>query len=312
MAEAPKPIVTPAKKGAAEVKERKDLTRQIWAASGGATAVMVLIAILDGLGEQTGLTFIPFEPVDWGIFALLTMIGPYGFYKASQESRIKQIEKRLPDFLRDVAEAGRFGMTLAEAIVTASTGRYGLLTPEIKKMAAQIDWGVPAGEAIRLFSERVDTPLVNRMSSIIIKASDAGGNVADVLTMVSHDSRETIITQEERRITMSTYLAVIYIAYFVFIVTIVIMNATFIPKIEQAARTVNEQAEGLGAALPITLEVEAIPLVQFAFLLSVLVHAVGDGVLAGVLQTGSVPNGLRHAFIMALMGFVILRVLAPT
>lgn len=312
MAEVPRPVVSVPGKGAAPPKERKDLTPKIWAASGVLVVVFVVLAILDGLQEQTGVKVIPFEPVDWGIFALLAMIGPYGFYKAAQESRIKQIEKRLPDFLRDVAEAGRFGMTLADAIVVASSGRYGLLTPEIKKMAAQIDWGVPAGEAIRLFSQRVDTPLVNRMGSIIIKASDAGGNVADVLTMVSHDSRETILTQEERRITMSTYLAVIYIAYFVFIVTIVIMNATFIPKIEQAARTVNEQAEGLGAALPITLKVEAIPQVQLAFLLSVLVHAVGDGILAGVLQSGSIPNGMRHAFIMTLAGFLVLRVLAPT
>jgi len=32
-------------------------------------------------------------------------------------------------------------MTLADAIVVASAGRYGELTPEIKKMAAQIGGG---------------------------------------------------------------------------------------------------------------------------------------------------------------------------
>ena len=43
--------------------------------------------------------------------------------------KIKEIEDRLPDFLRDVAEAGRFGMTLAEAIKVASRGRYGRPDP---------------------------------------------------------------------------------------------------------------------------------------------------------------------------------------
>jgi hypothetical protein len=97
------------------------------------------------------------------VFALLAFIGPIGFYKARQAANIKAIERRLPDFLRDVAEAGRFGMTLAEAIVVSSRGRYGKLTPEIEKMAAQIRWGVPATEALRLLTERVKTPAVGRI-----------------------------------------------------------------------------------------------------------------------------------------------------
>src|SRR6266566_2529464 len=88
---------------------------------------------------------------------------------------------------------------------------------EIKKMAAQISWGVPATEALRLFSERVKTPMVQRVIAIIVKSSDAGGDVADVLTMVSHDTKENQLTEDERRIAMSTYIAVIYISFMVFL-----------------------------------------------------------------------------------------------
>src|SRR5207253_3019611 len=83
-------------------------------------------------------------------------------FLAKRQREIKQVERRLPDFLRDVAEAGRFGMTLADAIVVSSSGRYGKLTPEIKKMAAQITWGVHATEALRLLATRVKTPMVER------------------------------------------------------------------------------------------------------------------------------------------------------
>src|SRR6266704_1168842 len=184
----------------------------------------------------------------WLVVATLGLIGPYGFYVAKLQREVKQIERRLPDFLRDVAEAGRFGMTLAEAIVVSSGGRYGKLTPEIKKMAAQITWGVPATEALRLFADRVKTPMVGRVVAIIVKSSDAGGDVADVLTMVSHDTKENQLTEDERRIAMSTYIAVIYISF--------------------------------------------------------IVHGLGDGILAGVLDTGSIPNGLRHSFVMLLIGFL--------
>jgi flagellar protein FlaJ len=287
--------------------EAADRTRQLLGISAGLMALCAFLAFLDGIGSVQ----LPLEPVDWVIFGMLAFFGPLGFYMSTKEKHTREIETRLPDFLRDVAEAGRFGMTLADAIVIASTGRYGRLTPEIKKMAAQIEWGVPASEAIRLFAERVKTPLVNRMSSIIRKANDAGGNVADVLSMVSHDAKESILTQEERNVTMSTYVMVVYISFFVFIATILILQLQFLPKMEEAGRTVSEAAEeqGLTEIPGVNIQVSVIADVSFIFLLSVVVHAVGDGILAGVIQSGSIPIGMRHSFIMLLAGFLMLRVL---
>lgn len=287
--------------------EKVDLTKTLLGASIGVAALFIFMAIVDYIGSLK----LPLDPIDWAIFATAAMIGPYGFYASTKEKHVREIETRLPDFLRDVAEAGRFGMTLADAIVVASSGRYGRLTPEIKKMAAQIEWGVPASEAIRLFSERVKTPLVTRMASIIMKANDAGGNVADVLSMVSHDAKETILTQEERGVTMQTYVLVIYIAFFVFIATILILQGQFLPKMEQAGKQVSEQAEkqGLGEIPGVSIQTDIIPTVSFIFLLSVVVHAIGDGLLAGVIQKGSIPIGMRHSFIMLIAGFLSLRVI---
>ncbi len=288
-------------------QEKVDMTKPLLGASFGLLAVFGFMGFIDMIGSVK----LPFEPVDYMIFGMLALLGPYGFYASKKEKIIHDIETRLPDFLRDVAEAGRFGMTLADAIVVASSGRYGRLTPEIKKMAAQIEWGVPATEAIRLFSERVKTPLVARMTSIIMKANDAGGNVADVLSMVSHDAKETILTQEERGVTMQTYVLVIYIAYFVFIATILILQGQFLPKMEEAGRQVSKQAAdaGIGDIPGVNIQTDIIPTISFIFLLSVLVHAIGDGILAGVIQNGSIPIGMRHSFIMLVAGFVMLRLL---
>ncbi|MCU0860333.1 MAG: type II secretion system F family protein [Thermoplasmata archaeon] len=287
--------------------EKADKTRTILGVSLALVGVFGFMALIDSMGSLA----LPFDPIDYVIFALLALLGPYGFYVSTKERNVKEIETRLPDFLRDVAEAGRFGMTLADSIVVASTGRYGKLTPEIKKMSAQIEWGVPASEAIRLFSERVKTPLVVRMASIIRKANDAGGNVADVLTMVSHDAKEAILTQEERNLTMSTYVMVVYISFFVFIATILILNLQFLPKMEEAGTTVSEAAKDMGITeIPgVNIKVSVIEDVGFVFLLAVVVHAVGDGLLAGVIQKGSFPIGMRHSFIMLMAGFLMLRVL---
>jgi len=243
--------------------------------------------------------------LNWFVIAILGFIGPYGFFLAKRHREIKLIERRLPDFLRDVAEAGRFGMTLADSIVVSSGGRYGKLTPEIKKMAAQITWGVPATEALRLFANRVQTPMVARVVAIIVKSSDAGGDVADVLTMVSHDTKEKQLTEDERRIAMSTYIAVIYISFMVFLVTIWILNVTFLPKMLEASGALEEGAGGaLGGASPLASNLpEVVYNIKVAFFIATIVHAVGDGILAGVLDTGKIPNGMRHSFIMLLIAF---------
>lgn len=263
--------------------------------------ILFAMGFLDYIGGiDTGLLWIDFVAL-----GLMAICGPYGFYATSKHKKIKEIESRLPDFLRDVAEAGRFGMTLAEAVKVASRGRYGTLTPEIRRMAAQIDWGVPAGEAMRLFSERVDTPLTNRMMSIIVKANDAGGNVADVLTMVAHDAREVMLAEEERKISMATYTVVIYVAFMVFLATIFILNSTFLPKMEEAGASVAEGAQAAGITnMPATIQTDIIPTVQLIFIVSVVIHAFGDGILAGVLQDGRIANGMRHSFIMLLIGLI--------
>ncbi len=247
--------------------------------------------------------------LNWLVIAIMGFIGPYGFYTARKQREIKQIERRLPDFLRDVAEAGRFGMTLAEAIVVSSGGRYGKLTPEIKKMAAQISWGVPATEALRLFAERVKTPMVQRVVAIIVKSSDAGGDVADVLTMVSHDTKENQLTEDERRIAMSTYIAVIYISFLVFLVTIWILNVTFLPKMLEASGALGG-ATVIGGASPLAENLpQVVYQIRIAFFIATIVHGLGDGILAGVLDNGKIPTGLRHSFVMLLIALFFFMVI---
>jgi flagellar protein FlaJ len=283
--------------------KKRDYSKLLLTVGVVAMVFFAFLAVVDGIGGlETGL-----EWIDWVALGLMALCGPYGFYTTYQFKRIREIESRLPDFLRDVAEGGRFGMTLAESIKVSSRGRYGRLTPEIQRMAAQIDWGVPATDAIKLFIDRVDTPLVRRMTSIVIKANDAGGNVADVLEMVAHDARETLLNRNERSIAMSTYTVVIYVAFAVFLATIFILNSTFLPRMVEAGSQISEDAPDIGG-VPVEIQSDVIPQVQLIFVIAVVIHAFGDGILAGVLQDGRIANGFRHSFIMLLIGLIGTRV----
>jgi len=280
--------------------------KEVLIASAIGGSMIAFVAVLGAIG----IDWVPLDPLDWAMISAMVFVGPFGFYVSHKQKQIERIERRLPDFLRDVSEAGRFGMTLSEAIVVSARGRYGELTPEIKKMAAQIKWGVPANKALKLFSERVNTDLVNRVVAIITKANEAGGNVADVLNMVSQDAKEVHRSEDEQKIAMTSYLAVIYISFAVFIVVIIILNTQFLTQMEQAgAQMETGEAADVGGADMAQIEVEHIPVIRYIFALAVFAHAVGDGIVAGVLQTGKISNGMKHSFILLAIGFISLRVL---
>jgi len=64
-------------------------------------------------------------------------------------------------------------------------------------------------------------------------------------------------------------------------------------------------SSALGGQSPIA---ENLPSVIFnikvAFFIAVFVHGLGDGILAGVLDNGKIPNGLKHSFLMLLIAVV--------
>ena len=80
------------------------------------------------------------------------MLAPAGIQNLMTRSRVNAIESRLPDFLRDVAEASKCGSNWADSIVVAAEGEYGVLTEDIKQIAAQIEWGVSVDETLEQFS----------------------------------------------------------------------------------------------------------------------------------------------------------------
>ncbi len=302
-----------------EESETHELPPEKIALFAGIAVGIVLFVV--GIMNLTGAITILFAPgeaagvnpcLDFVVLGLIAMMAPYGFIRSRQLGRIEEIEKRLPDFLRDVAEAGRFGMTLPDAIITASKGRYGLLTEEIKRMASQLEWGVPVSTALTLFEERVPTPLVRRVVSIVTRANEAGGNVADVLNMVARNAREDQLNFEARKITMLTYVTVIYISFFVFLFTVLILAADFLPAMISAGQSVQSSAinsGGSGAA--VSLEFQFVPSLFLAFLVAVIAHAVGDGIMAGILHNARFSDGLRHATILLAVGWIMMRFVVP-
>jgi flagellar protein FlaJ len=216
--------------------------------------------------------------------------------------RVRKIDERFPDFVRDLAESRRAGMTFTKAIMHSSKGNYGLLTDEIKKIAQQISWGSSVNEALSAFASRVNTKLIRRTISLIIEAGHSGGNVADVLDAASKDAREIRLLEMERRASMLSYVAVIYVGMIVFLAIIAILSSTLIPAMTtQNSAGMATVVQGGGG-----IKQEDITPV---FFLATLIQGAGMGIVTGVFEEGNAIAGVKHSFIMVLITWIVFKFL---
>lgn len=239
--------------------------------------------------------------IDFFSLSVLIGVGPYGFWVARRARRIRRLEERFPDFLRDVAASHRGGLTLSNSVSIAAKGEYGELTPEIRKMADQLSWNVPFNEALESLMDRVRTPLIQRAITLIIEASRSGGSTTDVLLAAARDAREIKNLENERRQTMGLYTMIIYITFFVFLTVAAVLYGQFVPEIVKATGAASGRdaaAAGLGTDAPSLGEYRAF------YFMAAVAQSIGNGLVGGLFQTGKVEGGLRHAFLMLAFTYV--------
>ncbi|MEK6986075.1 MAG: type II secretion system F family protein [Candidatus Thermoplasmatota archaeon] len=280
-------------------KARRSIYAVTGALSLGAFVIMV--------GTAMGLAPFPAKfATDWFLVALLFGAGPFAYFRNRDLKRIEQINQKFPDFLRDLAESARAGMTLPRALMNASRGTYGTLSEEIKIMAAQVEWGVSFDEAIRRFADRIGSPLIHRITQLIVEAQRSGGSVVDVLAAASTDAREIQQIVESRNQQMSAYSMVIYISFFVFLAVVLVLQAQFIPAFKVAV----DAATGSGAP-----QVGGLKFKQFEpedfntlFFHAGIAQAIGGGLVGGVLTRGKAIAGMNSIVIMIVCSWLAFRV----
>jgi flagellar protein FlaJ len=195
-------------------------------------------------------------------------------------------------------------MTFTKAILFGSKGNYGILTPEIQKISQQVSWGGSVTDALIAFSKRVNTKSIRRTISLIVEASNSGGNVADVLDVAAKDAREIKMLEAERKTNMASYVVVIYVGMFVFLAIVLILCTSFIP-----AMVGGEGSQGMaglmgGGGGGISQEG-----ITGVFYLACLVQAFGSALVAGVFEDGQFSSSIKHIFIMVLLTWLSFKML---
>jgi flagellar protein FlaJ len=230
---------------------------------------------------------------DFVFFAVIIAVSPPSVLNYIDYKWRKAIDEHLPDLFRSIVQAQETGMTLPQALEEASKRDYGPLTTELKKMNAQISWGSSFEEALQASSRRVDTLLMQRTVPLITEASRSGGHVEKVFAPTGKFIQTTLLLDKERRNQTRPYVAIIYVAFFVFIFTIILLFRSFF--IEVGGSPV------LGVAVMTPGEMQRI------FFHMTVIQAFFGGLVAGKMSEGTINAGLKHSLILMICGYTALR-----
>lgn len=266
-------------------KIEKHIKKIVWITSVLLAAVIILFAYVMFWGTSTFDEFI--------FFAFIAGVFPPAVLNYVDYRWRKAIDEHLPDLFRSVVQAQETGMTLPQALEEASKRNYGQLTPELRKMTAQISWGLTFEEALLAFGRRVNTMLVQRTVPLIIEASRSGGCVEKVFDPLGKFIQTTLLLDKERRNQTRPYIAIIYVAFFVFLFTVILLFKSFFVSIEGLPI--------LGTAVMSPREMQRI------FFHMTLIQAFFGGLVAGKMGEGTINAGLKHSLIMMFCGYIALK-----
>lgn len=235
------------------------------------------------------------------ILALATVIIPPAMIEYNKYSTRKTVEEQFPNFLRDVTEGLRGGMTLPIAIRYAANNNYGALSPHISSLVAQISWGVPFDSALHNFVNKINDPTITRAVSTIIEAHRSGGDIAEALDAVGKSTVEIEKLRSERESRISSQMMNGYVIFFIFVAIMVGMREFLLPALSWGA--VSSEGSEIVAASQTGVNVE---LYGRMFIDLAIIQGLFSGLAIGKLSEGSLSAGAKHAIIMSFIGYIML------
>ena len=273
-------------------------------------ALLVFLARVPAALQADGVTVRVLD--DLLVQSVLLVLVPYAVVRYFYRRRIDRIEKATPELLERLASLNEAGMSVVNGLDRVRGSDLGVLTPEVERIWRDIEYGSNADDALVRFGRRVRTMAITRVVTLLTNAMRASGNMGPVLRIAAEQARAEVSLKRRRMQTMVTYLVVIYISFFVFLVIILAVNEVLVPSLPETVPTpTGQQGDALGASPDAFARFGEVDQTAYTliFFHAALIQGFCAGFVAGQLGEGSLRDGAKHAAIMlgiAYLAFVLL------
>jgi flagellar protein FlaJ len=192
----------------------------------------------------------------------------------------KDIVDNFPRFFQELHNNCASGMTLVAAVRQCKNADYGRLTPLIKNLCLQIEWGVPFPAALRNFGKKIDDDYITGIVNLVEKAASFSPNVGQSMDEIYRHIALTRALEKERSAALFPQLISTYLIFFVLLGTIYMIFRFFLPSF------------GGGN----------IGLFKGLFSHLVIIESLLAGLAVGKIVDGSFKAGIKHALVLLCIG----------
>jgi len=208
------------------------------------------------------------------------------FYLYYRYRRKKEIIEYFPRFFQEVYNNIASGMSLIDAVRKSKEFHYGKLTPLIRNMCFQIEWGVPFHIAVRNFSNKIKDPFITKMVALLEKAFQFSPDIGKSVKEINDYILLTKELEKERYAEIFPQIISLYFVFFVFLLIVFVLFNYLLPSLEAEVSFYKTIFEHL-----------------------IIIEAVLTGLVLGKISEGSYFAGIKHLILLISFSILFLFVL---
>jgi flagellar protein FlaJ len=245
-----------------------------------------------------GMMATPFEGiVDLPIAVSITLIVsvvPPAIVHQKIASRKASLEKGISNFLRDLTETRKTGLSPEACIKNLSDKDYGAFSKELQKMSSDIGWGIPMRNVIMSFVKKTKSWMSQIVMFLLLEAVDVGGGTISMIESLARFNNMTQEVEKEKKMSVRPYMIMPYFGA-ILLVSTTLMTLLF---------TTNTIAMG-GEASASSTNTDYLTLI---FTVSVITHCYLIGLVCGKISEESLAAGFKHSALLVLIAIVASKV----
>jgi len=223
------------------------------------------------------------------VVPLLVLAVPLSLFHELEQRRARSIEERFPDTLNTLSSANYMGIPMTEALELVSRWTTGALATELRRIRNDIDWNEDISRALTGAANRLNIPQVSRSLKLVADAAQATGDMSRILSVAAEDARNRYRLERARRRAMSSYLGIVIIGFFVYLMVVVLIDTSYLGPIAEHSADVPANS-----GMPISFTQIPVDTYRALFFHSALIQGFGSGLLAGKLADNDVLSGLKY------------------
>jgi flagellar protein FlaJ len=245
---------------------------------------------------QTPIQNIVDLPIAVAITLIISAVPP-AIVHGKIAGRKSSIEHGIANFLRDLTETRKTGLSPEKCIENLSGKNYGAFSKELKKMSSDISWGIPMRNVIMDFVKKTRSWMSQIVMFLLLEAVDVGGGTISMIESLARFNNMTQEVEKEKKMSVRPYMLIPYFAA-------ILLVATTLMTLIFTTQTVNMADTGTGAGVG-AVDIDFLTLI---FTVSVITHCYLIGLVAGKISEESLAAGFKHSALLVLLAIVASKV----